>query len=420
MATARHRRVEFAWWPVLLPMALVLASEYKLRSRPANQSIGGGVDATILIEVAVYGMVALYLYRRFGLGPPRRRPPVVLLLGWSFAVYSMLSALWTPFPVFGLVRGVQLLITAAVCQVVATRAGREDLHRLAHAFTVLVLISVGIGVAMPFPRTPQTVDRFNWLYVHPVSAGIFLGIALLLMLAFALPGALPRRWPPLAYVGAIVVLGAALIATGTRGAAAGCAVGAIVLMVVARGARGRAEFLLLGAPLVIVVVLAFPDDLVAFATRGETVQQLETLNARTDLWTLALEAVSQQPFFGNGLSAARGLFLDEIGLGGGHNAFVNALVEGGLVGLTLFCLLLVVLCTQHLRLGRLRAQRADAGLLLGLVLFFVIDGVTTEMAAAPANVASVWLYMVIAWTAILERRSSGDVVPAAVPAARFR
>nr|WP_191910289.1 O-antigen ligase family protein [Microbispora cellulosiformans] len=407
MSKARHRHFRSAWWPVLLPLTLILASEYKFRSRSGHQAISGGVDAVILLEIGVYGVVALYLYRRFGIRPPRRRAPAPLLLGWAFASYSLLSALWSPFHQFALVRGVQMMITAAVCHVVATRADRDDLYRLAHAFVVLVLFSVGFGLAVPLKRTPQTMDRFNWLYVHPVSAGIFLGIALLLTVAFALPGGLPRRWPVSAYLVTILVLAAALIATGTRGAAGACAAGVLALVVVARGARGRAELLIIGVPTAIVVGLVFTDSLLSFATRGESVEQLETLNARTDLWTLALDAFAKQPFFGNGLSAARGLFLDEIGLGGGHNAFVNALVEGGAVGVTLFCTLLIVLATVNVGLSRLPARRADAALLVSLVLFFAVDGLTAEMSAAPANVASVWLYMVIAWTVILMNQS-GD------------
>ncbi|GIH69075.1 O-antigen ligase family protein [Sphaerimonospora thailandensis] len=408
MIKARHRREHVHWWPVLVPIGLILASEYKLRSRPVNQSINGGVDATILLEIGVYGLVALYLYRRFGIRAPRRRGSSIRLLGWGFAVFSMMSVLWTPFPTFAAVRGVQLLIIAAVSQVLVARAEREDLWRLAHAFILLVLVSVGIGVAIPFPRTPLTVDRFNWLYVHPVSAGIFLGIAILLVAGFALPGGPPRRWPLPAYPIAGVILVAALVGTGTRGAAGGCAAGLVVMSLLARGPRGRAIFLMITLPCVIVAGLAFTDRLVGFATRGESVEQLESLNARTDLWTFALRAFSAEPFFGNGLSSTRGLFLDDIGLGGGHNAIVNVLVEGGLVGLTLFCMLILALIVRLLVLVRARHVRAEAAMLLGVMVFFLVDGVTTEMVAAPANVASVWLYTVIAWTILLARKPPAD------------
>ncbi|WP_405395236.1 O-antigen ligase family protein [Microbispora hainanensis] len=408
MIRARHRHKYHPWWPVLIPIALILASEYKLRSRAASEAIGGGVDATILLEVGVYGVVAVYLYRRFGIGAPRRRPSSIRLLTWGWTAYSALSVLWTPFPTFAAVRAVQLLIIAAVCQVMISRAEREDLWRLAHAFIVLVVVSVGIGVAIPFPRTPLTVDRFNWLYVHPVSAGIFLGIAILLIAGFVLPGGPPRSWPLSAYLVAAAILVAALIGTGTRGAAGGCLAGLAVMCWLARGTRGRVMFLMTAVPAAMVAGLAFTDQLVGFATRGETVEQLETLNARTDLWTFALRAFETEPFFGNGLSSTRGLFLDEMGLGGGHNAFVNVLVEGGVVGLVLFCMLGLALMVRLVTLTRLRHIRTEAAMLLGLMVFFVVDGITTETVAAPANVASVWLFAVIAWTIILARQPAAD------------
>lgn len=398
---ARDRQEPPAWWPTILPLALILASEYKLRSRSGNEAIGGGVDATILIEIGVYGLIAVYLYRRFGLRPPRRRAPYVLLLAWVFAAYLALSALWSIFSQFAVVRAAQLLVTLMVCQVLATRARRVDFHRFAHAFLVLLVISVAIGVAIPFRRTPQTVDRFNWLYVHPVSAGIFLGVGILLALSFALSRGLPRSWPRTVYFALLVILAAALVATGTRGAAGGCLAGAVVLLLTARGARGRVEFLMVALPAAAVVGLAFTDNLLAFATRGESAEQLESLNARTDLWTFALDAFAQRPIFGQGLSATRGLFLDSIGLGGGHNAFVNVLVEGGMVGLALFGSLLVSIITCAIALTRLPAPRPEAALLLSLMVFFLIDGLTAEMVAAPANVASVWLYVIVAWVCVL-------------------
>ncbi len=245
-----------------------------------------------------------------------------------------------PVPPFAAVRASQLLVTAIVCHVIATRASREDLYRLAHFFVGLVMVSVAFGLALPLKRTPNTQDRFNWLYVHPVTAGMFLGVALLLCLAFLTPGGLPRRYPWPVYAGSAAVAGAALVATGTRGAAIGILAGVAAFLLTARGPRGRAELIMVGVPVLVLLPLLYGDKLIEFATRGETVEQLESLNSRTDLWTFAYQAVMNRPVFGNGMSSARGLFLDALGLGGGHNIFVNVVVEGGLVGAAIFCLLL--------------------------------------------------------------------------------
>lgn len=397
------------WWAVALPLALMLASDYKLRSREVDQAVGGSADMTVLAEVAVYGMAALYLVHRFGLRPPTRRITGLLFAAWVFCGYVALSALWSPFKSLGLVRGVQLMITMLVAHTLATRATPGDLRRLAHTFIGIVVASVGIGVLHPFPRTHLTEDRFNWLYVHPVIAGVYLGIAVLLTIGHLIRWTAPRDrlWHPAVYAGALVVLVGALVATGTRGAALGCAAGLLVLLATARGPKGRVDLVVLGMAVTVLAVLAFSDRILAFVARGETAEKLASLNSRTELWSLAMKAYSEEPIFGRGLGASRGLFLDDIGLGGGHNAFVNALVDNGTAGTLAFAALLLTLGFVLLMLARHRTLRADAGMLLGVLGFFLADSMTTEGLAAPANVSNVWLLLLVAWAEIL-RRQGGD------------
>ncbi|WP_084693063.1 O-antigen ligase family protein [Actinomadura atramentaria] len=404
------------WWAYVLPLALMLASDYKLRSRDIDDAVGGSADLTVLVEIAVYGAALLYLGWRFGFRLPRRRITGLLFAGWMFALYLAMSSLWSPFKALGAVRGAQLLITMTVAHFVATRATRADLRRLAHAFIVIVVISVGIGIAHPFPRTKHTQDRFNWLFVHPVIAGVYLGIAILLVVGYLVRWTTPRDrlWHPLVYVGALAVLSGALVMTGTRGAAMGAVAGIAVLLATARGPRGRVDVLIVGAAVSALGVLAFSDKIMAFATRGESAQQLASLNSRTDLWTLALNAFSEEPIFGRGLGASRGLFLEEIGLGGGHNAFINVLVDDGVVGAVVFSALLLTLAVVLLLLVRRIDLRADAGTALGILAFFLVDGITTEGLAAPANVSGIWLMILIAWTEVM-RRDAAAALPSVVP-----
>jgi exopolysaccharide production protein ExoQ len=398
-------------WQVVLPLALILASDYKLRSRANDESIGGKPDLTILLEIGVYALAALFLYFRFGLRAPARRRSGLLLLAWAWAGYAAFTALWSPFPMLSIVRGVQMLITMALVHVLATRASVADLRRLAHAFVIVVICSVGIGIVHPFPRTHLTLDRFNWLYVHPVIAGVYLGLGVLFVAGFLVRhGIVGRRfqsgkfWPASVYIVALMVLSGALVATGTRGAASGCAVGLAILLATVNGPRGRADLVVLGFAVTALGVLAFSAPIREFVQRGETADKLASLNSRTDLWELALAAFRQEPIFGHGMGASRGLFLQQLGLGGGHNAFINALVDNGAVGAVLFVGLLITLAVVLIGLVRVQRTRADAGMLLAIVGFFVTDGITTEGLATPANVSGVWLLLLVAWTEVLRRR----------------
>jgi exopolysaccharide production protein ExoQ len=406
-------------WPIVLPLALMLASDYKLRSRPDDQAIGGKPDLMVLAEIAIYGGAALFLYFRFGMRPPTRRRSSLLLLTWCWTGYAALSALWSPFPTMGVVRGTQMMITMAVVHVLATRATTTELRLFAHAFITVVLVSVGIGVVHPFPRTHLTLDRFNWLYVHPVIAGVYLGLAVLLVVGFLVrhgvlgwSGKNGKFWSPLNYLGALVILSAALVATGTRGAALGCAVGLLVLLATVNGPRGRADLVVLVSSVTALAVFAFSQEILTFVQRGETAEKLASLNSRTDLWALALDSFRQQPIFGHGMGASRGLFLAETGLGGGHNAFINALVDEGVVGAVLFLGLILTVTVVLVSLLRSQRSRGDAGTLLAITAFFVTDGITTEGLATPANVSGIWFLILIAWTETLRRRNE---VPANVP-----
>ncbi|MFC9976916.1 O-antigen ligase family protein [Spirillospora sp. NPDC127200] len=396
------------WWTYVLPLALMLASDYKLRSREVDQAVGGSADLTVLVEIAVYGLAALYLVHRFGLRPPTHKITGLLLAGWAFAVYVAMSALWSPFKALGVVRGAQLLVTMFVLHAVATRATPGDMRRLAHAFIAIVVVSVGIGVAHPFPRTSRTEDRFNWLFVHPVIAGVYLGIAVLLTVGYLIRwnDRGHRLWHPAVYAGVLALLTAALLATGTRGAAFGCAAGLFVLLATARGPRGRVDVAVLGAAVTALAALAFSEKIMAFVARGESAEKVASLNSRTDLWSLAMKAYAEEPIFGRGLGASRGLFLEDIGLGGGHNAFINALVDNGAVGATTFAALLLTLAFVLLLLVRHRALRPDAGMLLGILGFFLVDSITTEGLAAPANVSGIWLLILVAWAETLRRQGA--------------
>ncbi|MUN39974.1 O-antigen ligase family protein [Actinomadura litoris] len=402
------------WWAAALPLALMLASDYKLRSREVDQAVGGSADLTVLVEIAVYGAAAMYLVYTFGLRPPTRRTTGLLFAGWVFCGYVAFTALWSPFNPLGIVRGTQLMITMFLAQTLATRATLADLRKLAHVFIAIVLVSVAIGVAHPFPRTRNTEDRFNWLYVHPVQAGIYLGIAVLLTAGYLIRWTTPRdrMWHPMVYLGALAVLSGALVATGTRGAALGCAAGLLVLLTTARGPKGRVDVLVMGAAVAVLGVLAFSDKILAFVARGESAETLASLNSRTDLWSLAMKAYAEQPLFGHGLGASRGMFLEEMGLGGGHNAFVNALVDNGTVGTAAFVALLLTLAFVLLTLARHRTLRADAGMLFGILAFFLVDSITTEGLAAPANVSNIWMLLIIAWAETMRRHGGDPVAPA--------
>lgn len=386
-------------------LAMMVASDYKLRVRSVEQTVGGRPDLWVLFEIAVYGTVAAYLLVRSGRPPRLRRTTRTMGLGAALVVVLCVSALYSPYPSLGSVRAAQLLVVFGVASGAVRYADREAMQGLAHAFIVLVTGSVLFGAAFPFPRFPLQQDRFNWLYVHPVIAGIYLGVAVVLLATYLLA---PRsswpgpHWRPPVYAALLAVCVAALLATQTRGAVVAAVLGVGAAAWSSRSGRRKLDVVFVWACLAVTLVFAARPLVVSFFERGDSTAQLLTLNSRTNLWTEAAGFIAQQPLFGWGLGASRGLFLETLGLGGGHNALVNVLVDAGLVGAAVWLLLLGAIVAALVRMRDLpEGAGVERSALVGLMTFLVVNSAFTEGLSVPATVASLWLYAVLAWTNLL-------------------
>ena len=314
----------------------------------------------------------------------------------------------TPYRVLASVRVAEVLVVLLLAYAAYWRATRADFHRLAHAFLVLVALSVVIGVRFPQPSFPLQEGRFTWLRVHPVTAGVFVGIGTVIVVAYLLWLRVDRpgpRWPWWSYAGLAVVITGALLATQTRGSVLAAAAACLLLLATRwRGSRRR-DLIAVGALVVAAVGLAASEPVLTYLARGENAAQLASLNSRTALWDLALQAVQKHPLLGWGVGASRGIFLEEIGLGGGHNAFVNVAVDLGIIGLVVWMALVVVLWRTVYRLPRQGYDgiAVDRNIVRALIIMLVINGTTFEGMGALANVASTWLFLLVGWSAVLVR-----------------
>jgi exopolysaccharide production protein ExoQ len=398
---ARHGRRELAHWPVVCVLLLVVASDYKLRLRADTQSLSGNPDPMVLFEVAAYAGVAAFLFFRFHPTIRLKRANMLVFSAYAYVAILVVSALYSPYHALAVVRACQVVVVLALCRSIARHAGRSALHEIAHGYAVLVAGSVVFGVLVPFPRLRTQPDRFTWLYLHPVIAGQFLAIAVVVLIAYLFGRPLDSpgpRWPVSVYLLLLAVCAGGLVATQTRGAVFGAAFG--VLVVVWTRWRGSRK-IEVGVILIVVlaaVALIATSSIESFFERGESLQQLSTLNSRTDLWSEALALFPQHPLYGFGLTTSKGLFLDTIGLGGGHNAFMNLLIDTGAIGVTVWLVLLVVLIGSALRITPAAQElRLDRIMILAVMLSMIAESIFVEGLGAPANVACTWLFLMVAW-----------------------
>ncbi len=397
------------WWVAALVLPLMIASDWKLRRRASAAALSGQADIQVVVEIGFYGLVAAYLTLRHGVAPRLRRTTPLMFALWLWGGVLFFSAFYAVYPALAIARGVQIIIMCALAQTISSRATVAQMHRFAHAYMVMIAVAVVLGFALPLPISSKVAGRFHWLYVHPVPGGIYLMIGFIVSAVYfrsaELRGVL-SLWPRWVYGGLTSVTLVALVLTKTRGSIGGgfIALGAVLLFhtrtktKVDVGAAGFTVALLAG--------LALGPQILSYLARGESVQKLSTLNERTNLWALAWTKFQVHPFFGYGLGASRGIFLEDIRLGGGHNAFINALVDAGGVGLLSFLAVLVILVATLWRFQRGTPGHRDALLLLPVMVGLLVNSMTAEFMAVPANNASLWLFIAVAWATILQRANA--------------
>ncbi|SDQ69734.1 O-antigen ligase family protein [Actinopolyspora saharensis] len=386
-------------------LALIVASEYKFRLRDQDQSVSGNPDVFVLLEIATYAVVACWLFVHFRPAPRLHTAHWVTLTAYAYVATLWLSTTYSPYFEMALVRSWQMAVLLAATRSVVRHSGRATMHLFAHSYCVLVSASVVFGALVPLPRRESQADRFTWLYLHPVTAGQFLAIAVVVLVGYVLG----RRnthtgpsWPLPVYLGMLLICTVGLVATNTRGAALGALVGSLTALWVRwRGTR-RLEITAFLSVGLLAIGLAATPLITAFFTRGHSMSRLFTLNSRTELWGYALEEFFERPLYGHGQSATRGLFLDEMGLGGGHNAVINLMVNSGLLGLVVWSALVFGILLNTARAARSSPEpRQDRILVYAVLVGMLANSVFTESLGAPSNVAAVWLFVLAAWSELI-------------------
>ncbi|NND74105.1 MAG: O-antigen ligase family protein [Ilumatobacter sp.] len=399
----------------IVPLVLIVATEYKVRRRSINDALSGAVDPLIAIELLVYGIVGAWALWR--LVPLRSSVSVLTVVLWGYVATTAASALYSSFPLLGMARAVQLVVIGTVIHLVMAVGTVDTISRLLHGWIVLMSASIVAGLAYVAPTTGPQVGRFTWLSVHSVSAGAMLAISVCVTFGLWLAAGTQRlRWKRSVYGTLFAVQFVFLLLTRTRGSIGGACVAIAVMAWVWSGTTMKPQLLLSSLVAGGAAVLAFGAQIIDFLTRGESTDSIGTFNRRTEIWSLAWDAFLERPLHGLGFTSAKGVFFDDTGLGGAHNALVNVMIDVGLVGMMWWIGLIVAVVVTVDRQRRRRAhgpgrlgaagfERADHVIVMGILIASLINGVTTEGLGAGVNVSAVWLFVVAAWLSVLDRET---------------
>lgn len=325
----------------------------KFRNRSAQAMLSGEIDAQIMFELGIYALVAVIVVRCFFRIPSgQRRLHFYELLILAYLTIASVSVLWSPNFELAAVRVAQSWTLFAVAYT-AVRTLTAERAWDSFVISTAGFVLLGSAISLLFPSTTYNpgheIRRFSFFALHPLAVAGYAAIAALLIGArvlFRAPNDVRRflRVPLWVYIPPLMTI---LLATRARGAIVGFGVAALILL-------GR-KFVIGPAahrtPLSLAVVVAwlamtsamaaqqlmrFNDSnsaVTTFVLRGGSVEQLLTLNGRTDILKVVWELFMEKPDFGYGFMASRSILFEKIPWAGHtHNGLAESLLNVGLIG----------------------------------------------------------------------------------------
>ena len=193
----------------------------------------------------------------------------------------------------------------------------------------------------------------------------------------------------------------------SRGAIVGFA-GSLVFVVWFLSRRTRAIGIIAIAILVLALAVnAIPEEIISHLTRGQSVEEMESMTGRTRAWANAWVWIWKSPIWGWGFQSDRMLIGEHV-----HNTYMYALMTGGFAGAGLFVGGLAWAWVLMFRAMRSRIAEAlgqkrflvQAG---GILAFFTIRSIP-EVCGSNFAVDLLVMLPILAYVSILCRRIGAD------------
>ena len=390
----------------------VILGGMKFRIRGAGESLSGAVDANVLFELGMYGVVlalalSTALNRRLLLTRPSRAE------GWllAYAVWATLTALWSVSPTFTAVRGLQLCVLVVVAAVLVRSASAEwVVERAGLAYGAIVTGAAALAVAFPWARVARTdwfsgTARFSWFADHPITVAIHGGLAVVFLATVLLarpPWLRLRISRGLLTAGFILVGLAVMVATVSRMPVA-AVLATLAAMVAVRYLDPRQATLavvgivallsgaaLFASPLTTLANLQIEDSaLLRMILRDDGLSNLLTFGGRLDLWREAAALAAERPLHGYGFVASRGPMIEQIVWAGhAHNGPLQSVLDLGVVGALLLWIPVGVALLRALRTSPRTAAHGVARIfVVGSLTFMILVSLTDPTIAGPPGIA---------------------------------
>lgn len=284
----------------------------------------------------------------------RKRAPIntVVWIMFAYGAMAMATASYSLDPKLTLWKGFEVLTHVSVVAVLCRRIGSVDdaLDILGLFWIVLLFIAISLLVAIPispeiaFSETSKGIALLHGVAftVNPNTGtqigGLILLVAVSLLIASP-PGS--NKW----IVFALFILGAVvMLLTHSRTSIFATAIALCMLAVVSRKAWIIVSIFTLG--LLFFVSGYVSEYATTFILRGQSEAQFTGLSGRLQFWQTVWGTFVERPILGYGFYAAiRSLY----GVPGADNTYLQVLMGGGVVLLSVFLLAICVLAIQLFR-----------------------------------------------------------------------
>jgi O-antigen ligase len=372
------------WWLILVLFA-VRASLDALKSADG----GGGLEAGTIVGVVFLATAAVWLYAQWRSGELEPFSPVSKAM-LALAGAMLLSTPGAALP-FDSVQSAMKFVAVAVMFVVLEQVFTKHPGRIG-GLLVAVFVSLAVPALVALTQLqggaqptvgPGAVDvsRIQGTFVHPNMFAAYLVV--LGLLAVALVPYLPAWRPALALV--IVVVVPLLLLTYARGAWIGFYVGLLFIGL----AQSRALLLALFTATIVIAIMV-PSVTSRLSdlniTKAKQHQQVDANSAewRVDYWRRVLPLFQDSPITGIGVDM---IPHETPEAAPAHSAFVDTIVETGILGIVALLALIVTIWVGLRRAGgRLRngpgrgVAVAAAAICLATLLQFFSESLVTQPA----------------------------------------
>lgn len=357
-------------WGLLLVVAVVpfdaVAGILSGRAFTLTRLIGMGA-------LGAFAAHALLLRRPIRLG----RPGMLLAAYVGFAAVSV----WWAADLAMAVRGVRTLAQLLLLYVVAVNLldRRGVLLALDVLLGATVLLAFVVLWQLPAAGSARARlvlgdETFDPNYL--AATLVFPAIAAIARSGLGGPG----RWLRLA---AVVPIGIALFATGSRGGGSALVVGVIVLGVLRPGLAPRVASAMLATALLLPSVL--PERAVSRIVERWAASTEDHLSGRTDIWRVGVAMIADQPLAGTGFGGFREAFYRYMvdvpvdpefahahsrGNRAAHNIYVGTVAELGVLGGGLLFAALALHGVTAWRAARAHPELVALPAMFGCLVFF--------------------------------------------------